>query len=314
MKGENLKQAVKDYALNNTVAECTELFKGIVSQATIYRWLNETEELVYSYTQEECLREWKKLRITPGNYSAAPANNRIVLTSQPHFFHIEKQLYKDPLIREKLIANRKKYLYKNSFNHRELLRGFKISGLHIGYSHFSPLWIKKFIEDFNITSIYDPCGGWGHRLVGATAANISYTYNDKWKQSYEGAKNIAHLINSSARIYNNDCTNFTPVEDYTCVFTCPPYYNVELYSDTGFKTIEEYKLFITNLFKCSIKPSVTTIGIVINNTFKDIIHECIPNNYTFKAEITLGSTKSISHFNKSNSTKSELLLVFNKKL
>ena len=271
-----------------------------------------TEELQYIYTLQECLKEFKNIKQNTGNYSAAPANNRIVLTNQQHFYHIERELFKNSVIQEKLISNRQKYLFKDTFNHKELLRGFKISGIHIGYSHFSPLWIKKFIEDTNVTKIYDPCGGWGHRFIGPAACNINYIYNDIWTESCNGIKKIANTINYTDKltIYNQDCTNFTPQENYDCVFTCPPYYNIEIYNNGKYSSLDEYKTLIIDLIKNSIKPSVKYIGIVINNTYKQIICEAIPDTFKLIQEQILGSTNAISHFNKNTSTKKEILLIY----
>ena len=110
--------------------------------------------------------------------------------------------------------------------------------------------------------------------------------------------------------YNNDCTNFTPLEDYECVFTCPPYYNVEVYSDAGFKGIADYSEFIKQMFNHSIKLSTNVVGIVINDTFKSNIVNGIGDNFRLTEEIVLGSTRAVSHFNKLTTVKQEVLLVF----
>ena len=90
-----------------------------------------------------------------GNYNSTLSFNKTVLQFQPHFYEKEKQLFRNDNIRNKLIQNREKYLNKTyeNISDIELLRGFKISGIHQGFSHFSPLWIKAFIEEFNIKSI-----------------------------------------------------------------------------------------------------------------------------------------------------------------
>ena len=72
-----------------------------------------------------------------------------------------------------------------------LLRGFKISGIHYGYSHFNPLIIKKFLEDTNAKICYDPCGGWGHRILGSM--NIDkYIENAKTDTEVKEAKEFEY--------------------------------------------------------------------------------------------------------------------------
>ncbi len=144
--------------------------------------------LDYSYTQKEQKREWHRIQKSPGNYKDVVHLNKIVLSNQPHFFDKERELFKDKHIRDKLLANRLKYIGKQrqDLTMREILRGFKISGIYTGFSHFSPLWIKAFIEQYKPKIIYDPCGGWGHRLLGALSTDTPYIYNDFWDKTFEG--------------------------------------------------------------------------------------------------------------------------------
>lgn len=309
MQSRKIREAVCSSALLWPVKTVVQLFTGIVSPSTVYKWVNQQNTLNHSYTMEECYSEWKRIKSYSGSYDARPSHNRITTTFLPHFYHIEQELYKDIGIRKKLIENRKKYLLKDTFTSRELLRGFKISGIHTGYSHFSPLWIKRFITDLQVKTVYDPCGGWGHRLVGAASSGCNYIYNDIWKLSYNGIKKIVKFLDIQVTTYNNDCTKFIPQEDYDCVFTCPPYYNVEIY-ETPFKSLEIYNNFIHLMLKNACKPCVNYIGVVINSTYKHIIQNNIPVDFVLYADETLGSTSAISHFNAKQSTKREMLLIF----
>lgn len=312
MKDEELKDTVKQYAKKTSKSEAALLFEGIVSKSTIYKWCREIEEvplLSYAYDNKKMSAEWKALRSSSGSYSARPVYNRIVTTYQPHFYKRENELWRDENIRKKLIENRKKYLFKDKFTQRELLRGFKISAIHIGFSHFASLWFKKFIADHNVKVVYDPCGGWGHRLLGAAAAGIDYIYNDKWKDSCQGINQIQKFVDSNYKVYNNDCRTFVPEESYDAVFTCPPYYNVEIYEE-AYKTIEEYVSFIRDMLRCSLKSSVNVVGIVINNQYADIIESQMPSAFKLCERHLLGSTNMVNHFNNGKSKKTEELLVF----
>lgn len=309
MKSEELKQAVINYARQTSVKECALLFDGIVSYNTIYKWCK-NNNLIYAYTHDQCKREIELFKKREANYNSRVSSNRIIHTFQSHFFDKERELWQDKSIQKKLIANRKKYLFKDVFTDREILRGFKISGIHIGYSHFSPLWLKKYVIDEGVKTIYDPCGGWGHRLIGASISNVNYIYNDLWDKSYNGCKQIAQFLNYECELYNYDCTKFTPVADYDCIFTCPPYSNVEIYNNKFFKSDEDYNTFLIEMFNQSIKPSVTKIGIVINDTYEQNVINSIGKRFTLKDRIILGTTDSISHLNKTNATKKEILLKF----
>lgn len=229
-------------------------------------------QLEYKYPLSECQREFELLKTKKGSLELN-CQNKIVLTFQPHYYEKENDLWRENKnnLRNRLIENREKYLFKSKdkLNDKELLRGFKISGEHIGFSHFNPLWIKYFIEQYNIKSIYDPCGGWGHRLLGAH--DIKYVYNDLDSRSYNGVKNISTFLSlNNKAFYNQDCTKFTPPDSYESIFTCPPYYNTEIYQNKQFKDMNDYKMFWTQLIKCSIKSSVKYFAYVINHEYQDL--------------------------------------------
>lgn len=286
-----------------------------------YRALGELQEKRFLYSApDEILRytysdlaqqlEFNSITSTIGAYSRKPTNNRIILSHQPHFYEVENKLWKNPIIREKLLQNREKYLKKSriELTQREILRGFKISGIHIGYSHFSPFWIKYFITDNNIQSVYDFCGGWGHRLLGCH--NIKYIYNDQNTQSYEGCIKIAKKFNLDQSIfYNNDSSKFTPPDNYEAIFTCPPYYNIESYGKP-FDTLEEYVQWWRDSLLHAIKPGVHTVAYVINHTYLEITKNiCTSLNLNHKEDIDLYTASS--HFNRvRRSNKREVLVHF----
>lgn len=231
-------------------------------------------------------------------------------------------LFKNPEIKEKLIENRVKYLFKpeEDINEKELLRGFKISGIHSGFSHFSPSWIKAFIEEFDIKSIYDPCGGWGHRYLGSTS--IRYIYNDIDPRSVSGVKKIRKLFNSycnkksRALFYNEDAEFFTPKEKYDAVFTCPPYYNKEVYTTKGsasnFDTYQRWLEWTSNMIKSSSENSKKYVAIVMSPDYEQDITNILNNDFSFVKRVELGPI--YSNF-KSPSTKSkpkDVLLIYSK--
>lgn len=279
------------------------LFKGIASNASIYKWIKnskDTDILPLKFDEKQLVREREFYISAPGRYDARPRDNKIVLHHQPHYYAAERELWKDSEIRDKLITNRKQYLFKDQFTNAELLRGFKISGIHTGYSHFSPLWIRKFVNEFGSKSIYDPCGGWGHRLIGAQFVN--YHYNDLWDQSCTGAEKISKFINADhIKITNNDCTVIETTND-TC-FTCPPYFNTEVYSNS-FRDYDDYKEFIKLMYH---KNKAPLWGIVINNKFEQLIIDSFCS-HTLVRKQPLG--KSYSHFTQQTKGNTESLLIF----
>jgi len=279
--------------------------------------------LEYKYSQKEINKEFNKLKNNKGSYNKNPCNNKIILTYQPHFFEYENYLYKnDPIIRRKIIENRIKYLNKAEYDltDKEILRGFKISGIHNSFSHFSSYWIKAFIEEYNIKSIYDFCGGWGHRLLGAM--NINYIYNDVDERTYKNCIFIFNDLdfpNKNKIFYNKDSSQFIPNQKYDAVFTCPPYYNTEEYNNKNTSSIlyNNYVDWLNKWWRASVKNSLINcnkyFSFVINNKYKyDMVKICKEENLKYTKEIKLGSINNLNHFQRSskNIFKGEYLIIF----
>lgn len=300
-----LQQEVVEYSLQHSRKEALAQYKDRIHINTLYRWLANAFE--YTYPKEAQLREFERIQQQSKPYDKAfPNYNKIVLSYQPHFYEKERKFLAVKNNYNKVLQNRQHYLNKTDITSKELLRGCKIAGYLTGYSHFSPFWIKYFIEQYNIQSIYDPTGGWGHRLLGAH--NIKYIYNDIWSKSCNGVKKIiSDFALSDKTVYNQDCTQFTPEEEYECIFTCPPYYNTEIYNNGSFESVEAYSQFLQDMFRCAIKPSVRIIAIVISSEWESVLINACP----FALHKTEVMGKHQHHFNRSNQTTTiEKLYIF----
>lgn len=257
--------------------------------------------LDYKYTEKEMQYELMRIKYCEDGYDRIPNTNKIIISFQPFFYSNENCLWNNPIIRRKIIANRMKYLNKmeDELTDRELLRGFKISGIHYGFSHFSPFWIKQFIKEYNIKSIYDPCGGWGHRILGA--GETTYIYNDINTEIYNGVKLICEHFNlKNKSLYNNDATLFIPEENYECVFTCPPYYDIEDYGNK--KQWEDYKDWIKwfeSIIDKSVKKEIKYFAFVMTSKYTDdLIKSCMKKGMILDKVQSLGNRHG-SHFGKS---------------
>ncbi len=271
-------------------------FEYVVNE--VCKKINELKYVpVCNFNNKQIIEELTLIANKNGNYKSTPMFNKSILQYQPHFYEKERELFKVDRIRNKLIQNREKYLNKpyEQINDLELLRGFKISGIHTGFSHFSPLWIKAFIEEFNIKSIYDPCGGWGHRFLGST--NIKYIYNDIDERTVFGVKAIKNLYDKTFNVktktifYNLDASTFTPKEKYDAVFTCPPYYNKEKYnhknSSSSLNNYEEWLKWLQKTIEMASKNCKKYIAIVMSPEYDEDLKK-IMIDYTLIKEQNLG--------------------------
>ena len=236
-------------------------------------------------------------------------NNNYIIKyfQQDTFYKNEKLLWQDPIKRQKLIENRIKYLNKQpeELTSLDLLDGFKKSGIYYGYSHFNPLIFKWFIQKYDLKSVYDPCGGWGHRLLGSTDLDM-YIYNDLSKQTKENVDNIIKYFGlKHCKTFNNDASNFIPKENFEAMFTCPPYFNIEKYDCEGFKDESCYEKFVDSLFDVfKKKTSCKLFGLV---TREDMLYK--HTNYIEKYLVSQSHEKYI---NKSLNNIAEWLFIFEK--
>ena len=229
-------------------------------------WLNHND--LHIELNENAIRtEYEHYLKTNGKISKYYKNSYIVkYFQQDIFYKKEFELWDDLLTRKKLIDNRIQYLNKSidDITNINFIDGFKRSMIYYGYSHFNPLWFKWFIQKYGCKSCYDPCGGWGHRLLGSDLLD-QYIYNDLSETVHKNVNNMIDYLNIENCItYNNDANDFIPSEDFDSMFTCPPYYNLEHYECGDFESLDAYNQFIDNLFNCFYTKSTCRIfGLVI---------------------------------------------------
>ena len=267
--------------------------------------------LFLNISDNQLFSEFKYYQNNIGKISSPNNKNYIVkYFQQDVFFKTEKILFQNKDIRDKLINNRMKYLNKNydQLTVEDILYGFKRSGLYYGYSHFNPLTFKWFINNYNCKICFDPCGGWGHRLLGSNNLDL-YIYNDLSTSIYNNVNNIIDFFNiRNVKTYNKDAYDFIPEENYDSMFTCPPYYNLEHYECGDFETYDDFLLLIDCLFYAFYyKESCKYFGLVIREDLLDNDYKSLASEiYLIKNKASKHIVKSINHHN------NEYLYVFDK--
>jgi 5-methylcytosine-specific restriction endonuclease McrA len=277
--------------------------------------INKFEELSYSFSLKERTKELKTLiEYNKENYKTSWLNKNVITFQEDVFYSKEKELWDDYEVRKRIWINRSKYADKHLSNitEKDLLRGFKISGEYYGYSHFNPLWIKSFILKYNVNSIFDPTGGWGHRLLGAW--NIEYSYNDLSPEIYNNVLKLYDFVNSiypsnNKEFTNYDATEYIPNKRFDAVFTCPPYHNIETYpSNNAIEIYEEWlNLFWRKIVNNSYEISKEYFCFVISNKMKEDLINISRERFVLIEEIPL--KVSNSHFNNSSG---ETLIIMKK--
>lgn len=256
---------------------------------------------------------FKKLNIKDiSECSTTYRHNNIIKEFQcMNFYKNEFYVFShNPILQRKLIQNRMKYLNKkeSELTINDLLRGFKISGIHYGYSHFNPEWTNWFITKFDIKSVYDPCGGWGHHMLGMLSCD-KIIYNDISKSTCEGVQKIKDHFNiEQLEIHNNDGAEYIPDKSVDAWFMCPPYYNLEKYESDGFESEDDYKNWLNTIFENWHNTDTKRFGLIIREDFFNMLDDKYKSLVNEQIEINANTT----HFTKSKKYK-EYFYIFKKK-
>lgn len=207
-----------------------------------------------------------------------------------------------------LFANRLKYIHKTpeQLTDLEIIRGLSYSGQIRAYTAFDNTLMKQFIEKYKPSSIFDPCAGWGERLLTAACYNISYTgqdINQKLEEPYQKLIDIYNLTKQSITIIDSSTTK----NKADCLFTCPPYFSTEIYTENGAENLNEDDFI--RWWDTIIKNSdVNTIAFQINQKYKKILTDVvIKNGYKLVEELKLN--KQASHFNKTKKEFESLMVL-----
>jgi hypothetical protein len=91
-------------------------------------------------------------------------------------------------------------------------------------------------------TVWDPCSGFGGRLLGALAAGVEYVGTDVDSATVEGNLALAKTLGREVRVEKTPAEKFVP-PPVDLVFTSPPYFNRELYSQEEGQSWKQYSEF-----------------------------------------------------------------------
>lgn len=217
-----------------------------------------------------------------------------------------------------LYANRYKYLNKLPYEltDRMLLRAFRISGLHMGYTSFNSSLMRQVIDKYNVKSVYDPCAGWGERMMTCGKLGVSYEGCDINSELFDGYKKLYELIDGFKPVlHNNDSANQLVVSDADAIITCPPYKGIEVYTDNGAENLgdEDFAAWWGEVVKNCSHSNAKVFAVQTNQACRKVFTDALAaQGWQLKEELLFDNNQK-SHFHRvSGMTKREYesMLVF----
>jgi DNA modification methylase len=136
-----------------------------------------------------------------------------------------------------------------------------MSDINEGSSNFDPVLAEIVFKWFSIPNgkILDPFGG--EQTKGVVAGELGFEYHavEIRKEQCDINSEICNKYNNKVKYYNGDSNNIDKLikgKDFDLCFTSPPYYDLEIYSDSNsdmsnLQTYEEFMCQYKNIFtKC----------------------------------------------------------------
>ena len=186
------------------------------------------------------------------------------------------------------------------FSFHQMVTGINVNRYTVSF--FKPLLAaaiyKHFLNDKQSPVVFDPCCGFGGRLLAFKSLYPNGTYIgcepniETYNELQEIANNFTNVTIHNCKVedFNLDC-------DVDLTFTSIPYYDLETYSNPiEYKSVTDWR----NTFLSKIK-SLPNLVLNIPNTLRGDFDENV-DEYFIKS--------NTSHFDKKTTTKTEYLLNF----
>ena len=139
------------------------------------------------------------------------------------------ECWKDRNMLETVVRNR--FIYKSVLSSQNIAKGFNICSIAKTVSVFNPMLARDIIENFlyDVKVIFDPFSGFSGRMLGACAKGKAYLGQALNPQHFFESNEIIRLLGLNASVIEKDI--FTSSGTYESLFTCPPYYDKEIWND-----------------------------------------------------------------------------------
>lgn len=184
-------------------------------------------------------------------------------------------------IRARIYANRLKYLGKgpSELTNREILRGFRISGMIRGYSGYHVDGMVEVLKRYGIKSVYDPCAGWGERMLGCALSGVEYLGVDINENLFDGYCEMMdrYGLDKASFICGDSSKLDLTHARHDCVFTCPPYGSSEIYTSVGAENLDDagFLAWWRSVVRHSIGADTRVFAYQIDRAHRDAMNQVL---------------------------------------
>ena len=233
-----------------------------------------TQELMkvdyrYSYSKEELLKDWCRLKDTTEYKTGAQFKPALKLCQQffPNFFLIEDKngnsfakSWKDEEVMKKVLSWGREGMSQLWLSW--IKRAVYLAAGLPNSTYYRPHFAKQIIETTGkpTGTLFDPCAGWGGRMLGTVASGWKYIGCDTDKVTYGHLVELVKFlgIEDMVTLYNDppiqDRMSLVPKVDV--VLTSPPFYNLENYDRDISEEYQTYEMWSSEFLKPLVEKSI----------------------------------------------------------
>lgn len=241
---------------NQIIPQIVQEFVNAGCYATIQHF---TKPCKLNYYNSLCkdttsLDEITSQKTTEGNKFLRSYMSHIYETSDYQGSTILNLWTAENLVKAFTLLDQPKYTVNSYLS--EILKRLKFSPVTM----YPPLMTKGLLTTYDCHSVFDPCVGWGGRMLGTTCLGAHYTGCEPYTQTYQGLTRMINELHlhESTTLYNRGVETMLDELDnqtFDACITSPPYFNLEIYSDESTQSIQKYPTYDEWIHKF-IKPII----------------------------------------------------------
>lgn len=221
--------------------------------------------------------------------------------------------------------------YVFAITDKMILQGIHSTGFGYNVSLFKPMIGKLLYENFARSRVFDYSAGWGARCLAAMSLGLEYYGVDpltscevnKMMKFFNGKGFVLNGCSEDVEIY----CHFPKVD---CVLSCPPYFDLEIYSDDARQStnkFREYDKWLGFYWRETVKNCISILeedGFFVliikdmvgkHNLAENMSKICLESGLNFHRELCYKtSTNHLSSKKKTGkvSKNSEKIMIFKK--
>jgi len=195
------------------------------------------------YDDISLLNDWKKLKVWSTEENIINSTNRVGMKLCEHFFPNFYDIKNNRGESFSSLWNKSNLIKIMRWNRKshstpylsELKRGIYFCCGLTKNTMFRPQVAKMICDYYKPNVVFDPCAGWGGRLLGAVSSGAKYIAFEPNTKTFRNLQNMAKFLSIENRVtlICDDALNMKKYDlpKVDMILTSPPYFDLEIYSD-----------------------------------------------------------------------------------